>query len=497
MLISRIYPVTCHTDHVGVGSTFVAIKGFKDDGTRYIQTAIERGARKIIVQHDALSPFIQKLCADNQIELIAVDNTRAALAEHASAALDNPAAKLKIIGITGTKGKTTTTYIIDHILRKAGHKTALIGSIKNKILDQEVTSELTTPESDYLHMFFAECVKNGVEYVVMEVASHALSLNRVHGIQFDAVGFTNLAPEHMDFYKDLEEYFAAKAILFSYAKDNAPIIINTDDDWGKKAIALQTSSHIFGFGQQNNNQAYVFNLKQNTLDGLRLVLAGQGAHEFPSGARGEEPEGRLEPCAAQKPLDLHASKLFGEFNSYNLVMATLVCKQLGIAEAEIREAIEYFHGVPGRLQLHTLKNGAKAFVDYAHNPSSFHEVLKTLRTISKHLIVVFGCGGDRDKTKRPVMGALAAQFGDKVIVTDDNPRTEPSDVIIQEILHGIPAEKQPIIICQPDRRKAIKTAATLAEKDSVIALLGKGHEPYYIINGQTLHFDDMEEIKHY
>src|SRR5579872_4620246 len=458
MLITRIYPVTCHTDHVGPGSVFVANKGFKDDGSRYIQKAIELGARTIVIHHDSVSPVIQKLCARHNVDLIPVDNTRAKLAELSSAALGNPASKLKIIGITGTKGKTTTTYIIEHILRKAGHKTALIGSIKNKILDQEVSSELTTPESDYLHMFFAECVKNNVEYVVMEVASHALSLHRVYGIHFDAVGFTNLAPEHMDFYKDIEEYFSAKALLFSYAKHNAPIVINTDNIWGQQAVSINinlgSSQNIICFGQQAHTpNPYLFDVKQNTLDGLRIIIKNHEHH-----------------------LDIHAPKLFGEFNSYNLVMAALMCKKLGIPEIEIREALEFFQGVPGRLQLHTLKNGAKAFVDYAHNPSSFEEVLKTLRSISKHLIVVFGCGGDRDKTKRPVMGALAAHYGDKVIVTDDNPRSEPHDVIIQEIIKGIPADKQPITICQPDRHKAIKTAATLAEKDSVIALLGKGHE---------------------
>jgi len=510
MLIPRIYPVTCHTDHVGPGSVFVAIKGFKDDGSKYIQVALERGASTIVVQYDSITQELQKLCQEYNAELITVKNTRAALAELASAALDNPASKLKIIGVTGTKGKTTTTYIIEHILRKSGYKTALIGTIKNKILDQEVDSERTTPESDYLHMFFAECVNNNVDYVVMEVSSHALSLDRVHGITFHAAGFTNLAPEHMDFYKDLEDYFNAKIRLFSQVQPNAPLIINTDDTWGKRAhnyVLEKRKDHknIFTFGVSNSPDildspvtnsmlpGYTFEIKQNSLDGLRITIKDQ----LTSYNRHDNTSSSQAHPTNLTHIEIHASKLFGEFNCYNLIMSVIMCKQLGISDVAIREALEYFQGVPGRLQLHTLKNGARAFIDYAHNPSSFEQVLKTLRNISEHLIIVFGCGGDRDTTKRPIMGALAAQFGDKVIVTDDNPRYENRETIIQDIIAGIPGDRQNIVICQPDRKKAIKMAATLADADSVIALLGKGHEAYYCINGQTLHFDDLEEIKQY
>jgi UDP-N-acetylmuramyl-tripeptide synthetase len=189
--------------------------------------------------------------------------------------------------------------------------------------------------------------------------------------------------------------------------------------------------------------------------------------------------------------------MFGLFNAYNITMAFLICKSLGLPELVIKESLSFFVGVPGRLQIHILKNGARAFVDYAHNPSSFQEVLKTLRNMSNHLIVVFGCGGDRDTTKRPVMGQLAAQYADKVIVTDDNPRSEPHEKIAQEIIAGIPEERRSMVICQLDRRKAIGNAVQLSDKDSVIAILGKGHEQYFITNGKTIYFDDLEEIRRY
>lgn len=424
--LPKTYPVTCHTDHVGQGSTFVAINGFENDGTKYIDLAIKKGATKIIVE-----------------------NTRKALAELSSKALNNPAEKLKIIGITGTKGKTTTTYLIDHILKEAGFKTALLGTIKNKILDFEIQSERTTPQSDYLHMFFDQCVKQKVDFVVMEISSHALSLDRVHGIKFDTIGFTNLASEHLDFYKNMENYFAAKCKIFEHIKPNMPIVINSDDKWGQKVVK-----------KLNNNK---FNLIPFSKDDIKI----------------------------------NCPTLFGEFNTYNIIMAFLICKNLNIPTNQILNAIKTFPGVPGRMQKHVLKNKSQAFVDYAHNPSSFKAALKSLKNLNSNLIVVFGCGGDRDKTKRPIMGSLAAQYAKKIIVTDDNPRFENNEQIIKEIINGIDKSKQKNVLCIPNRSLAIKKAVELSNENSIIAILGKGHENYYSVNGKTLYFDDFEEIGKY
>lgn len=538
MLIPNIYPVTCHTDHVGQGSTFVAIKGIKENGALYIATALEKGASTIVVDQTDCTEALEALCSQHSAQLVTTTDTRKELALRASAALDNPAGKLKIIGITGTKGKTSTTYIIEYILRDAGFKTALIGTIKNKILDNELASDRTTPSSDYLQMFFHACVQAGVQYVVMEVSSHALSLDRVHGVTFAAAGFTNLAAEHMDFYATLDDYFAAKALLLDMVAPNGPIVINTDNAWGLKACQLSAQKNVVGFslgtvsenettnksvrGEEPSPSFMPFDRAQdrNSRHSQGSLLTtndlGNGVSNHPDSLIITTP---LYPCKQftvqiiQNTLEglkivirrhdedafhgttLSTPKLFGQFNVYNIAMAYLVCSSLGLPTQVVREALSFFPGIPGRLQLHILKNGARAFVDYAHNPSSFNEVLSTLRVLSHHLIVVFGCGGDRDTTKRPVMGELAARYADKVIVTDDNPRSEPSEKIINEILGGIPESRRSIVITQADRRKAIKNACQLSNKDSVIAILGKGHEHYYIANGKTMFFDDFEEIR--
>jgi UDP-N-acetylmuramoyl-L-alanyl-D-glutamate--2,6-diaminopimelate ligase len=487
MLVPTIYPVTCHTDHVGPGSTFVAIKGFRNDGTTYIQQALEKGATTIIIEQTAVTEEIEKLCRNIKAKLCIVADARKALAEYSSAALDHPWRKLTIIGITGTKGKTTTTYIVEHILRHAGHTTAVLGTIANKIGDQIEASSNTTPESDYLHMFFAECLKRGVTHIVMEVSSHALSLHRVHGIEFDSVSFTNLAPEHMDFYTGMDDYFAAKAHIFTQIKHHGTCVINTDDIWGKRAhilateAAIKTQARIISMGklvpeQRLNNlpdNHIPFMINKSSFAGLALSL-----------------------CLPQ-PFELVCPTLFGIFNCYNLSMAALLCLNAGISSSLIIEALATFPGVPGRLQRHLLANGAYAFVDYAHNPSSFHEALNTLRPYTTDLIVIFGCGGNRDRTKRPVMGQIAATMGDKVIVTDDNPRFEDRHAIINEIVAGIPQDLQHKILIEPNRKSAIAQAAALSRKGSIIALLGKGHETYYSVCGKTLHFDDFEEIKNF
>lgn len=268
MLFDKIYPVTCHTGHVGPGSTFVAIKGFKDDGLQYIRTAIENGATKIVL--DQSTQFTEK---QSGVEYIFVKDTRIALAELCAKSLGNPAEKLKFIGITGTSGKTTTTYLIDYILQDAGYKTALLGSVKNRILDQEEEITLTTQNSDYIQMFCAQCVKKGVQIVIMEVSSHGLALNRIHGIKFDVAGFTNLSPEHMDFHPTMDHYFQTKLKLFEYLKKDGLAVINTDNEWGLRAANIlhddngNQSFKTITFGQTIPNSSPDFKKRNNYLDG--------------------------------------------------------------------------------------------------------------------------------------------------------------------------------------------------------------------------------------
>lgn len=492
MLIPKIYPVTSHTDHVGQGSTFVAIRGFKIDGATCIAQAICKGASTIVIEQQGLTPELEQLCSRHNVKLDVVNNARQELAKRAAKELGNPAAQLKIVGVTGTKGKSTTTYLVEHILRTSGLLTGLIGTIKNFITTHDTTlnsssiKEMegahTTPESDTLQMFLAQAVQHNVSHVVLETSSHALSLHRVYGILFDVVGFTNLYHDHMDFYSSMEHYFNDKLKLFSQVKPGGSIVINTDNEWGIKAFehALQLPHvTVITFGQQpldshaNNHRHVQFSI----LDSMSLSIA-------------LEPDA---PGVSKKTITCPA--LIGNFNSYNLVMAWLIAFKMGIDPLTIQQALDSFSGVPGRMQLHHLKNGALGIVDYAHNAASVDAVLALLRTMTKHLIVVFGCGGDKDPSRRPHMGATAAQYADKIILTDDNPRSEDRMKIINDILEGIPEHQRTLVTCQPDRALAIQHAVELAQPNSIVALLGKGHENYYIVGDAVLHFDDYQEIQ--
>ncbi len=480
-LLPQYYPVTCSTNHVGPGSIFIAIPGYAINGLDFVPRAIELGATTIVAPGSAREAATQLTERYPHINFEYTDNPRQEMALQAAATAGNPADKLRIIGITGTKGKSTTTHLIAHILKTAGLRVALIGGINNWIHDHHEASTLTTPDSDYLHQFFAACVSNAIDYVVMEVSSHALSLDRVYGIAFDHVGFTNLAPEHMDFYASLNEYWQAKMTLFKHVKPTGSACINIQDLWGYKTLAtLPQGIAVSTFAEtpapteyKPSNTHYILNsaFKNN---GLTVTLTTNN-----------------------DTLRLQSHTLFGDFNGYNITMAYGIARQAGIPHETIQQALDTFTGTPGRLQLHTLKNGAKAFVDFAHNPSSMEAVLRTLRPLTTHLIVVFGCGGDRDTTKRPVMGALAAHYANATIITDDNPRTENRLAIIEQIKAGMPQDALTKTICLPDRGEAIAHAAGLATSTSIIALLGKGHEAYYLIGDQKLHFDDYEEISQF
>lgn len=474
MLFPDIYPVSCHTKHIGPGSTFVAIKGYSVDGFDYIQDALKKGASTIIIDEKRDCPEIRALCSEYNAGIILTPNTRKALASHSAAALNHPAKKLKIIGITGTKGKTSTTYLTEYFLRSAGYKTALVSSIINRIGNNVEHSNHTTPESDYLQMFFAACVQKGIEYVVIEVSSHALSLDRVDGIEFTSVAFTNLMHDHLDFHNTMDEYFDAKAAIFDRVKSDGKIIINLDHDWGAQAyerglvIAKKRNCTIITLSQDHAD-ARILKLT-STIEGLHFELAYNGIFK------------------------LSTKALFGAFNATNISVAFLIGLKQGVAADVLISALKNFSGVPGRLQHHILKNGAHAFVDYAHNGPSVLHVLSTLRQHTNHLITVFGCGGNKYHERRSGMGASAAAFSDVIIITNDNPRYEEPGDIIKDIIQGIPADKRDKIIIEPNRKKAIEVAAQLAQPTSIIALLGKGHENYYIVKDQVLHFDDYEEI---
>lgn len=474
-------PVTCHTDYVGIGSTFFALSGAKENGATYIPCALKRGAKKIVIQENTrLDKDTIELIDKYEAAVEIVENARLELANYSSKESKDAHKKLKIIGITGTKGKTSTTFMLEHVLRKAGFKTAMTSTVYNKILDKNFKSKLTTAPADYLHQFFKICVENEIEYVVMEVAAQAFSMYRVAGIQFDAVVFTNFSQEHGEFYPTMDSYFQAKCKIFEQLKPGAPVFINCDDQWCQQILEKNKEFGKFGLNSSNINnkisadQDSFFGLIKDAKDKLNLQIQNNG-----------------------KNYDIEAPNIFGSFNAYNVLAVTAIAKKFGISIEETAKHLKSFKGVPGRLEMYRLKNGACCFIDYAHNPSSYTAVLNTLRQMTNDLTVVFGCGGERDPQKRPVMGDIASQIADRVILTADNPRTEDPKIIIENIFAGVRKENIDKISRELDREKAIKKACLESKNGSVIAILGKGPDEYQQIGSIKHPFSEKNIVKEF
>lgn len=497
----QIYPVACHTDNIGVGSTFVAVKGQKEDGVQYIMQAVHKGATKVVVERTAHIPDdVYAAIMRSNVHLIYVDFARKALAELSAQALDYPAKKLKLVAVTGTKGKTTSSFLLEHILKTAGYKTALLSTVKNKILDQEFKTNLTTQHPDYLHNFFALCVQAGIEIVIMEVAAQATSLHRVAGLEFDGLIFTNFDQEHAEFYATMDEYFAAKCDIIKLLKPHAPLLLNADDVQVSALAAQYPQALLFGL---KNAAQYKGAILNSGID--RLAMEVFKYDTMPDSLPPVRIEKGHQPTAHGLPINqssymsgylkIECSSLVGTYNAYNVLGVTSLCLELGLSHESIAQGLRSFKSVPGRLEKYILPNGASCFIDYAHNPSSYQAVLGMVRELTPHLIVVFGCGGDRDKSKRPLMGAIAAQYADLVIITSDNPRSEDPQIIIDEILQGIPCDKQCKVVCDPDRERAIIKAYAHSKSYSVIMLLGKGPDEYQLIGNQKFHFSEKAIVQ--
>lgn len=440
--LPKVFPVTCHTANVGPGTTFVVIKGQTQDGIEYVKEAVEKGATRIVLQNGmCLSEAIMQCINKAGATVEYVKNTRVALATLSAAAAGYPAKKLKLLGVTGTKGKTTTSHMVYNLLHAAGHSVALLGTVGNRIGTTELPAVLTTPQPDYLHQFFSVCVQENIEYVVVEVAAQALTFSRVETLLFDGLIFTNLDREHGELYGTMQEYFAAKSQLFEYRKKNALVFVNADDEYGKKLL-------------ESNPEFIPYTAAQSD---------GYDAPAFP-----------------------------GTFNRYNLAAAIMLCKALGLSQEVLKKSSLTLPRVPGRLEECALFNGARAFIDYAHTPGSFKSLFQTVRPWTNHLIVLFGAGGGKDHTKRPAMGALAAQYADVVIITTDNPRHEEPQAIIDEIFSGISENNKNKVICELDREKAIIKAYALSTSHSVILLLGKGPDEYQIVGDTKVPFSERE-----
>ncbi len=441
------------------GDLFVAVRGFKTDGHNYLQDVQQKGAAAVVVEKE--SPKIG-------IPQIVVDNCRKTLPLLAYNYYDLQNLSLKIIGITGTNGKTTASYLLRSIMDAAELPAGVIGTIAYTYGDTEKSAPNTTPESLDLYRMLREMEDEGLKSCVMEVSSHALSLNRVDGLHFDAALFTNLGRDHMDFYKSVEDYFSAKAKLFDNIKEDGTAVINYDDPYGLRLIKT-VKGRVVSYGLNKEAQVTVL---EKTMDirGTKLLL-----HAF------------------DDTFEVR-SRLIGEFNVYNILSAAAAALSMGIKKEAIIAGIGALEKVPGRMQSFEIKPGVLAIIDYAHAPEALKNALMTVREITeKRLIVVFGAGGDRDRGKRPIMGKIAEEMADVAIVTSDNPRTEDPQAIIDEVLSGMKLpQKRKVIV---DRREAIAEAVRMAEKGDVVLVAGKGHESYQEINGVRREFNEEKIIR--
>jgi UDP-N-acetylmuramoyl-L-alanyl-D-glutamate--2,6-diaminopimelate ligase len=460
-----IADVSYHSNQVKQGDLFVAIPGTKRDGHHYITESIARGARAIIVEHLPPEPL--------DVPVVAVADARKALAQISAELFAHPSRELRLVGITGTNGKTTTSYVVESILRAAGRAVGVIGSINYRIKGKERPAPTTTPQSYDLQRLLREMIADGVQDVVMEVSSHALDQGRVRGCHFDVGVFTNLSPEHLDYHADMDRYFAAKKrffqeILVETEKDPWAII-NLDDPllraFQKELPPLRGMTYGLDRGEIRAPKREV------TLEGIRATLA--------------TPAGTLN---IQAPL-------IGEYNLSNIMAATAVGISLGINPEVIKQGIETLAQVPGRMERIGAGN-PWILVDYAHTPDALEKTLKEIKRLTRgKVVVVFGCGGDRDTSKRAPMGRIAVQWSDLAIITSDNPRTEEPLKIIEEIEKGageVSPQRYHVI---PDRREAIKRAVALAGPRDIVLITGKGHEDYQIIGEERFPFDDREEAR--
>lgn len=469
--IPDTFPVTCHSKHVGPGSVFVAIKGIKEDGVNYIPEAIERGASEIVLAEGAEVPqAIAELLVSSDVIITRTSNPRLCLALRSASAADYPAHKLRIIGITGTKGKTTTAYLLEHILKQAGYKTALLTTVVNRINERLIPTQLTTPQPDYLHQFLKLCVDETIDYVVMEVSAQALTFNRIDGILFDGVVFTNFEQDHLDYYKTMENYFQAKCQIFSYRKHGALACLNTDDPWLTTLVSSYANVCSFGVSRPNVHVCAKLIGEQRDAVRFTLEMGDNQAH-------------------------IECPALMGRYNVYNCLASTAMALQIGIDLQVIITSLKTFTKVPGRFERYVLPNGAIGLVDYAHNPSSCEAVLSLLNSLTDHLIVVLGAGGDRDRSKRPMMGAIAARYGHIFVLTSDNPRSENPETIADDIMKGIAPDLQGKVVRELDRTLAIYKAYSLSRPGSIIAVLGRGHEEFLTMATGKQRLVDAEVVQ--
>lgn len=438
------------------GALFIAIKGFKADGHDYVNDAIKRGAVAVVVERDVETPF--EICK------VMVPDSREALSHISSVYYGTPSRKLDITGVTGTNGKTTTCYLLRSIYEAAGISSGMLTTIEYLVGKRRQRAQLTTPESLDMQRILGKMVEDGVKAVAMEVSSHGLTLKRVKDVEFARGVFTNLSRDHLDFHVDMEDYISSKRSLFKNLRLGAIAVLNCDDPhWEDMASATQARVVKYGFAGTADFRATEV---KATLDGTRIKASWK-----------------------RETAEIK-SRLIGMHNAYNMLASAATAAYSGLGKEAIIAGINNVKRIPGRLEQFRLPNGARAFVDYAHTPDALKRVLDSLKEVTEgDIICVFGCGGDRDKGKRPIMGEVSTDLADFTIVTSDNSRSEDPQTIIDEITRGI---KKHNFKTEADRRKAIEKAVALAKPKDSVLIAGKGHEKFQIVGDARIRFDDAK-----
>ena len=446
------------------GDIFVAINGTKVDGYDFIDKAIENGAKFIVTE---------KAFNSAKAQVVIVNDTKVAAAILAQISFDNPSDKLTNLAVTGTNGKTTVTFMVKSVIISAQKKCGLVGTIINETGNQtSVESNMTTPDAIAIAKLTAEMVKASAEYMVIEASSHAIDQRRLAGIKFKAAAFTNLTGDHLDYHKTMENYLNAKAKLFTELGQESFAILNAEDLASKKIAAKTTAKKLF-YGIDTDTEISAA-IESMDINGTVFTINYNG-----------------QSCKV-------TSDLLGRHNISNHLAAAGLCIGAGFSLETIAAGLSKLKRVPGRLEAVNHNGNFAVLIDYAHTDDALKNVLKTLKPLCKNkLCVVFGCGGDRDKTKRPRMAAIADQFADKVIVTSDNPRTEDAEGIITDIMKGFSSDAMEKTIVQADRKKAIAATIKNADDGDIILLAGKGHENYQIIGTEKIHFSDAETAREF
>ncbi len=453
----KITGVAYRSNDVRPGDVFFCVPGFAHDGHDFAADAVERGAVALVCQRELALDVTQCLVPDARI----------ALALGAASYYGRPSAAMQVVGITGTNGKTTTTYLVDAIMRAAGRRTGIVGTVETRIGSERVPAKRTTPESSDLQALFARMREEAVDAVAIEVSSHAIDLHRVDGVEFAAVAFTNLTQDHLDYHATMEEYFAVKRRLFTDFPAGARVV-NVDDPVGSRMASEIADAITVGTSESASVRAERVELRADSSTFELVAPAGRVSIELP---------------------------LAGAYNVSNALVAAGCALGCGVALETIRAGLESAPQVPGRLERVDAGQPFTVVVDYAHTPDSLEKALAAMRAVTPgRVIVVFGCGGDRDPAKRPLMGAAAGRGADLTIVTSDNPRSEDPVGIILQVEDGLRPLRAAYEV-EVDRRRAIARALKLAEPGDCVLVAGKGHEDYQIFAEQTIHFDDREVVR--